>query len=97
MKPTYEELEAQVKELSKNQLPEGYIIVPAQPWHDLVQADKKCIELQSQVKQLREFLTEASMIAGFLSYHLHSRMSVNALADLAKKADAWGKAAKEQS
>jgi hypothetical protein len=53
--------------------------------------------LQAQVEQLREFLTEASMIAGFLSYHLHSRMSVNALADLAKKADAWGKAAKEQS
>ena len=63
-------LQAQVEKLSKNQLPEGYIIVPAQPWHDLAQKEKERIELKSQVEQLREYLTEASQIAGFLSYHL---------------------------
>ena len=88
-------LQAQVKELSKNQLPEGYITVPAQAWHDLVQKEKECIELQSQAEQLRKYLTEASQIAGFLSYHLNGRMAFNALADLAQKANAWGKAAKD--
>ena len=48
----------------------------------------------AQVEQLRKCLTEASETVGFLSYHLRGRMGVNALTDLAQKADKWSQAAK---
>lgn len=43
----------QVEQLSKNQLPDGYITAPEEAWHDLAQQEKKVFELQAQIEKLR--------------------------------------------
>ena len=53
------ELRAQVDMLKDNALPDGYIVVPSDAWHDLVQAELERDQLKAQVKRLQDYIEDA--------------------------------------